>query len=54
MLKKTLKNHSEIDEKSMEKCVDFSIDLLLDFWTVFGGFWEAFWLSKSMKNASKT
>ena len=32
MLEKTLENHSEIDEKSIEKCVHF----LIDFWTVFG------------------
>ena len=36
MLKKTFKNHSEINEKSMEKCVDFLIDFLIDFLTVFG------------------
>ena len=35
MLKKTLKNHSGIDEKSMKKGIDFLIDLLIDFWKVF-------------------
>ncbi len=36
MLKKTLKNHSGIDEKSMKKCIDFLIDFFIDFWKVFG------------------
>ena len=31
ILKKALKNHSGIDEKSMKKCIDFLIDFLIDF-----------------------
>ena len=33
--------------------MDFWTDLLIDFWKVLGGFWEPFWLWKSMKNLLK-
>ena len=36
MLKNILKNHCEINEKSMKKRMDFWTDLLIDFWRLFG------------------
>ena len=42
MLKNILKNHCEINEKSMKKRMDFWTDLLIDFWRVSGRMFGVF------------